>query len=484
MTNIIKWFKDTKKPHPIEFAVALIAMLFFFLTYFYTDVAITTRSGIDFWTYLFHGQILDFYELSKDMTFYDTLHCDALYDFTLYIVFAVWDFPLWVVERLFSIDALLSTPCLLWAKSIMLPFLAGCVIFLRKIGTLLGFSKEKSLWCQLIFLTSAFVISPIFVLCQYDIIGIFFSVVALYYYLKGDLKKFTVFMAVAVTMKTFALFVFLPLLLLKEKKMSKVCAYTLGCLSLFLGTQILFTLLGTTPAGSFLFAQMNKMMMGTLTTGLGNASIFIMIYLAILLLCYLRTVDNDYELKLLAVYVPFVVWAAFFVFSESSPYWIILITPYFSLMVCENISRFKVNLWLDTLAGIGLILAQNLFFPWVFSYKWLMPLMPFAKLVHPINTMVQENNLSILGEEEVLTTFTTTFGLPMCLGIFAFAMLALIILNYPSKTSIKKTVTEKQDNFSTELHVERSVIWLRFAASVGVCLIPFFFYLLNWILGL
>lgn len=479
----LKWFANTKKPYPFEFIIAVFVLLFFFLTYFYTDVAITTRSGIDFWTYLFDGQILNFYELSKDMTFYDTLHCDALYDFTLYIVFAVWDFPLWVAERVFSMDALLSTPCLLWAKSIMLPFLAGCIIFLRKIGTLLGFSKEKSLWCQLIFITSAFVISPIFVLCQYDIIGIFFSMVSLYYYLKGDLKKFTIYMAVAVTMKTFALFVFLPLLLLKEKRMVRVCGYTLGCLSVFLGTQILFTLLGTTPAGSFLFAQMNKMMMGTLTTGLGNASIFIMIYLAILLFCYLRKSDSDYELQLLAIYVPFVVWAMFFVFSESSPYWIILVTPYFALMVCQNLRYFKVNLWLDMLAGAGLILAQNLFFPWVFSYQWLMPLMPFAKAIHPLEKMVQENNLSILGNEETLTTFTNTFGLPLCLGIFAFAMLGLVVLNYPAKAAVAKAVAEGEDHFKADPLVERSVIWLRFGISVGVCLIPFFFYLLNWVMG-
>ena len=105
----------------------------FYLTYFYTDVAITTRSGIDFWTFLFDGQIGQFYELSKNMTFYDTLHCDALYDFSVYIIFAIWDFPLWLVEKFNGIDALYSTPCLLWAKGIMLPFLAGCVVYLKKI---------------------------------------------------------------------------------------------------------------------------------------------------------------------------------------------------------------------------------------------------------------------------------------------------------------------------------------------------------------
>ena len=118
----MNWFKNTKKPYRLEFIIVILSLLFFYLTYFYTDVAITTRSGIDFWTYLFQGEITHFYDLSKNMTFYDTLHCDALYDFTIYIIFALWDFPLWVIEQTLHIDALYSTGCLLWAKAIMLPF--------------------------------------------------------------------------------------------------------------------------------------------------------------------------------------------------------------------------------------------------------------------------------------------------------------------------------------------------------------------------
>ena len=475
----MNWFKNTKQPYKVEFFVAYATLLLFYLTYFYTDVAITTRSGIDFWTYLFNGQIGQFYDLSKNMTFYDTLHCDALYDFSVYIIFAIWDFPLWLIEKLTKIDALYSTPCLLWAKGIMLPFLAGCVIYLKKIGEELKFSKEKISWCLLIFLTSAFVTSSIFVLCQYDIIGIFFSLIALYYYIKGDMKKFTLFMAISITMKNFALFIFLPLLLLKVKKVCNIVLYTLGSMSIFLASQILFTVLGTTPAGSFLFAQMNKMLMGTIDLGLGNASLFIIVYLGILLFCYLKQIDSTYELQRFSTYIPFAVWTAFFVFSESSPYWIILITPYFALMVCQNTALLKVNLWLDTFAGIGLILAQNLFFPWVFSYKWVMPLMPFAKIIHPINTMVQENNLAILGNEESLDVFTNTFGLPLTLALFAFSMLALVILNFPRKKETQANLAAGITDFSASLEVERSVIWFRYAAGAGVCMVPLFFYFLD-----
>ena len=152
-------------------------------------------------------------------------------------------------------------------------------------------------------------------------------------------------------------------------------------------------------------------------------------------------------------------------------------------MVCQNTSLLKVNLWLDALAGIGLILAQNLFFPWVFSYKWLMPLMPFAKIVHPIETMVQENNLAILGTEESLDVFTNTFGLPLTLALFAFAMIVLVVLNFPRKKETEANLAAGIDNFSAPLQVERSVIWLRYAAGAGVCMVPFFFYLLDIIRG-
>lgn len=478
----MNWFKNTKKPYGFEFIVVILSLLFLYLTYFYTDVAITTRSGIDFWTYLFQGNITHFYDLSKNMTFYDTLHCDALYDFTIYIIFAIWDFPLWVIEQLTHIDALYSTGCLLWAKGIMLPFLAGTYIYIKKIGRLLGFSKEKNLWCGLIYLSSTFIMSSIFVLCQYDIIGIFFSLIGLYYYIKKDMTKFTLYMAVAVTMKTFALFIFLPLLLLRVKNAFKILGYTIGSLSVFLVSQIFFSLLGTTPAGSFLFAQMNKMLMGTVTLGLGNASIFIMVYLGILLFCYMKHIDSDYELGKFAIYLPFAVWSCFFVFSESSPYWIILLTPYFALMACQNTKLLKVNLLLDALSGIGLVLAQNLFFPWVFSYEWIMALMPFSKIFHPIPEMIQENNLLLLADEATIQSFTNTFGLPVCLGLFAFANLALMYLNFPKAN---RTMAENKKNindFSEELTVERSVIWLRFLSGFGVCMVPFFFFLLDmWV---
>ena len=109
--------------------------------------------------------------------------------------------------------------------------------------------------------------------------------------------------------------------------------------------------------------------------------------------------------------------------------------------------------------------------------------MPLAKIVHPIETMVQENNLAILGNEESLDVFTNTFGLPLTLALFAFSMLALVILNFPRKKETQANLTAGITDFSAPLKVERSVIWFRYAAGAGVCMVPLFFYLLDIIRG-
>ena len=78
-----------------------------------------------------------------------------------------------------------------------------------------------------------------------------------------------------------------------------------------------------------------------------------------------------------------------------------------------------------------------------------------AKLFHPIDTMVQENNLSILGTEEVFPY------LPIRLDFlyFSFICLSMLVCNFkfPTQREIETIATSTAD-FSADLQVERSVI--------------------------
>lgn len=475
LKKITVWFEDTKKPKTLDYAILFFIFLLFYFTYLYTDVSITTRFGINFWDFLFQGKLLQFYELNANTIFYDYLHCDALYDFLMYLIFAVWDFPLWIAEHTLKIDALNSTLCMLWAKGIMLPFFYGSVRVIKKICQELAFEESHEKWCVFLYLSSAFVLSSMFMLCQYDIIGIFFSMLGIYYYIKGDRKKFTFWIAISIAIKTFALFFFIPLVLLKEKKVLKVLAYAICGMSISLVFQVIFTLLGTTPTGSFLFSMANKLMTGTIPGGLGNASVFIGCYLLLCIFCYLKQTSSKEEHNRFSVYIPFAVWALFLMFAEANPYWAILITPFFPLLIFQNKAYFKVSLFIETAAAAALILAQNFFFPWVFSYKWIMGLMPFAKLIRPIPKMVQENNLSVLGAAD-LDTSIRVFGMPLALGIFIFGMIALLVLNFPTKRSIEA-------DKSCCLVIERSVLWCRLLCGAGICMLPMAFYFLDLLLG-
>lgn len=479
-TPFLSWFKAVKQPNKTDYLLLIIFSLLFYTAYLYTDISITVNNTVHLWDYLFEGRLLEFYSLEHNTFIYNnTIMGDALYDFPIYLIFAVWNFPLWLAHRFGGIEVISNTACMLWAKTMLFPFLIGTAHYVKKICLETGISKEHAKWSVFIFFSSAFVLSSIFVLCQYDIIGIFFTMIGIYYYVKEDMKKFTLFIAVSMPLKTFALFIFLPLLLLKEKKVWNMIKYGFYSMSIFLAWQVFALLLGITSTSSFMLSMMNKLMDGNIRAGIGNASLFIGFYLLLCIYCYLHKTDSKEEHNRFSVYIPFVVWGLFFMFCSANPYWTILITPYFAILVFMNGRFFKVSLLIEGIAAAAFILAQNFVYYWCFSYKWIMPVMPLSKLIKPIPEMIQENNLAVLGLTDVQQT-VDGLVLPLLLGIYVFAMLALFLLHFPGKIPLLQDNKGKVPTASEAPPViERSVIWFRMAAGIGVCLIPIGFYLLD-----
>ena len=71
---------------------------------------------------------------------------------------------------------------------------------------------------RLIFCSSALVSLPVFHIAQTDVVYLFFALRGVRCYLQDDYKKFLVYMMLAIDCKYMALFVFIPLVLLHEKK--------------------------------------------------------------------------------------------------------------------------------------------------------------------------------------------------------------------------------------------------------------------------
>ena len=80
-----------------------ISALLFFSLYLYSDICHTSIRGIVFWDTLFQGRLNEFYSYfypGVENSYFPSGVADASYDFLFYIIFAIWDFPLWCFEKI------------------------------------------------------------------------------------------------------------------------------------------------------------------------------------------------------------------------------------------------------------------------------------------------------------------------------------------------------------------------------------------------
>ena len=110
----------------------------------------------------------------------------------------------------------------MWFKVLPVLFYIASGFLMYKIGNIIGLSSKKSKLMAYIFLTAPLALFSQFIFGQYDILTVFFILLGLYFYFKNDIWKFIIFFGIAVTFKYFALLIFIPLLLLKEKNILKI----------------------------------------------------------------------------------------------------------------------------------------------------------------------------------------------------------------------------------------------------------------------
>ena len=85
------------------FAFTLLVEMVFFFCMQYGDSLITAMHSINFWDCLFSGNIRNFYAQNTDALLSSGVYYgnySAYYDFGIYIIFAIWVFPLWLGQKI------------------------------------------------------------------------------------------------------------------------------------------------------------------------------------------------------------------------------------------------------------------------------------------------------------------------------------------------------------------------------------------------
>ncbi|TCL59382.1 hypothetical protein EDD76_104119 [Kineothrix alysoides] len=483
MRDLIKRVKDnlmnikgSKNVHKAEWIFVIVVGFFLSTFYLYGDIAHTSGCGIKVWDCLFKGKLSMFYSISYTGlpgTFLEETG-GGDYDFAMYVIFALYNFPLWIWEKLSGYSFLEFYVTRLYIKGIVWIFSALSAYLIYKIALECELKKEEAKWASFLFFSSAIFFIAVVVISGYDIISVAFTLLGIYGYLKRNNKCFVLSFAMAVALKMFALWIFIPFVLLREKKVWKIFLYGLAVISVLAIPKIYFAS-GEKTIG--IIAQADWIVNGALfpsnASGTAELTYISMEHLplmfvgmiAIWLICYF----NKKELKNREViYLCAVVMAIFVLTVKVHPQWGILLLPYIILIIMFHPHRMRENLVLEGVFSVGFILNKAIGYYWTCNLNlvgnMLAPRHKFSFVDDNLsaNDYGLSHYISILSEKVGIweSNIMKGFGAAVVVGLIYF-----LVLNYPRREESGEVVPH-------DYAKRRKWLTARFAISCLVGILP------------
>ena len=430
----------------------------------YNDILVTTRQGIDFWEILWRGDFLDFFAVnltaSGNDTYTDVQGC--AYNILVYFVFAVWNLPLLLLRNVANVDVMNSIGCIVYAKLLPVAAFLVTMLIMRKLLKGLEIPEEKHGLLLYLYATSSLMISAIFLTAQYDVFSVILQLLGVYAFIEKKDKRFVFLFGAAFCFKFIALVVFLPLLLLRDKKILGWLKKLAMFLIPWLLTELPFALFGAIPpaTGSELAAKLIYKMLVSANVG-SRANLFVMAYAGILIWCYLRKADSE-NAAIDGIWACFVSYAAFFALMDSYPYWAVMLAPFFVLIIALTPGQFYLNLILETVAWGAFVFANMLRYPWAYFGDTLKPML--------WSRLLQNTRFSVDFEGSTLYSLITLMReypdiRTVVVSVCVAALCALAYITYPKQ----KNPLQEQWDAQTDC---RDILVIRLLVNAGICLLP------------
>lgn len=424
-----------------------------FCSFFYGDIECTFDNTVLLAKAIKEGEFFHFYEYSL---VHAQTYWPAGYDILLYLFFAVWNLP-FILWHLISGFAYLDSPvALLWCKGLTVLFAAGMALVLYRIVRLLHFEKAKGILAVFLMLTSMSLVAPVFIAGQYDTLPLFFMLLGLYFYLKEKPKYFYLCFLVSIPLKVYGLFLLLPLVLLKEKRIWAIFMKTAGCCSLYAALKLLFA---GDSAYPFISGSQGAYGTGKLINAAAEYSgyslcLFIGVYAAVCIYCYWKKLANEQEALIYPVYICFLIFASFVTLVAINDYWIIFYLPFAVLLMIINDRNYKINVLIETVSsGMYLLYAFiNKIYP--YSYPGLV-----TERFMRIFIKVPDDSQKLYGSvKNMMEALGLSPYAQVVHTLFVVGMISLIVINRPSL--IMKTADDEPDKIKCS-YGEQGILWCR-----------------------
>lgn len=347
-------------PVRLDYALFGIGMVVCFLLFNHPDIQETARHAYILIQSTLDGDFLNFFENTFSRVYGYPYVNAAHYNILMYILYAIWELPLYLIERIggfaFS-DLMLS----LWCKVIGVSFYLGCGFLVQRIAQQLHCRKTACRWAPLMFWLNPISFFTTVVMGQYDSICLFFTLWALVLFFEKKYWKFVLMAGVGIVFKFFPLFLMIPLLLLVEKRPLRLLGYGAASLWLYLPTTLLF--IGRTGDAAFFNQLMSQRLFASVFSGgMMDASRFGLVMILICVAAYLYHPADDWALRDAALYGSMVVLSCLFLLVLWHPQWVILLVPFLLLVGMRQRDRAAFA-YLNGAFCIGFFLLTAMVFP-------------------------------------------------------------------------------------------------------------------------
>lgn len=154
----------------------------------------------------------------------------SVYELPTNLLCGIWGIPLYLWSArngTLEITYPQSFLQMIYGKCFMLSGLIFSAIVLYKVCRAMKLDEKRSSWGAYIYLTSVIAINGIALKGQVDAWAVAFTLLGFRAYIKKDYKKFLFWMIIATQFKQFAIVVFFPLLILREKNLLRITGYML-----------------------------------------------------------------------------------------------------------------------------------------------------------------------------------------------------------------------------------------------------------------
>ena len=313
----------------------------------------------------------------------------------------LWTFPANIIYRFvkFSDEC---APLVIWFKLSMSFIMTLCMKEMLSIGGVLNISKERCKWMLILFCSTILVALPVFHIAQTDIMYTYFSLLGIKAYLKNDNKRFIAFFAMSISCKLIAVLVFIPLILLREKRIPYIARDTvLGCIILVVergwyklirvvdaliarreyveptrpvyrtidGEQTIVTITMDQANEDFVSHFYNKALFFEFPAIRKGyvASVLVVLFVLLCIWCYVQKREDEQTWMHKAIYTVAIAWLIFFANASPTPYWIVVMYPAMFLLVFMKPERIKINMLIQNVFTISMFLIYVVSMEWVFG---------------------------------------------------------------------------------------------------------------------